>query len=238
MRQLLPASREVHPDELPDLYDGPDPWLRAGFVAGLDGTIAVDGTSTGLGGPADRQVFRALRTVADAVVVGLGTARDEDYGPVPVPAEAARWRGTHGRAPTVPLVVVSRSGRVPPGARWLTGPALLVVPESAEPPALPVEVLRLGRTDVDLVGLVAELHRRGLGRVLCEGGPALLADLLEAGLVDELCLTHAPLLAGGPPLLPRPLVAPARLELTQLLHDDPGALLARWRVVRSGHGSP
>ena len=224
------------PLDLPDLYDVPGPWLRAGFVTTLDGTVAVDGTSTGLGGTADKAVFRALRTVADAVLVGHGTARDEDYGAVPVPPAAAAWRANHDRSSDVPLVVISRSGRVDPTARWLSGPALLVVPRSAEVADLPVEVLRVGVDDVDLVELLAELRLRGLTRLLCEGGPGLLADLLAAGLVDELCLTHEPLLLGGPGLLPHPVPA-TRLELTQLLVDDPGVLLARWRVVRSADGT-
>jgi riboflavin biosynthesis pyrimidine reductase len=40
------------------------------------------------------------------------------------------------------------------------------------------------------------LTDRGFRRVLCEGGPQLLSDLVLAGLVDELCLTVSPQLAG------------------------------------------
>ena len=236
MRLLLPLPGEIDPAELPDLYDAPGPHLRAGLVTGLDGTAELSGGSAALGGPADRLVFRALRTVADAVIVGHGTVRAENYRPVPVPPVAAAWRAAHGRAPGIPLVVVSRTGQVDPAARWLAGPAVLVVPENADVPDLPVEVLRLGTRAVDLPALVAALHERRLGRLLCEGGPALLADLLDAGLVDELCLTHAPLLAGGPGLLPRLFEPPVQIELTQLLHDDPGVLMARWRVVRSSRG--
>ena len=234
MRQLLPVAGDIDPADLPDLYDVTGPWLRAGLVTTLDGIVAVDGTSAGLGGPADRAVFRALRTVADAVVVGHGTAQVEDYRPVPVPPAAAAWRQAHGRSPDVLLVVVSHTGQVDPAARWLAGPAVLVVPHSATVPDLPVEVLRLGRDRVALQDLVQVLHRRGRSRILCEGGPSLLADLLYADLVDELCLTHEPLVGmSGPDLLGYGSDRPTRLELTQLLHDDPGVLLARWRVVRS-----
>ena len=41
------------------------------------------------------------------------------------------------------------------------------------------------------------LGQRGVRTVLCEGGPALNGGLAAAGLVDELCLTVAPLLAAG-----------------------------------------
>jgi len=75
---------------------------------------------------------------------------------------------------------------------------------------------------------------RGVRALLCEGGPRLHAQLLEAGLVDELFVTHAPKLAGGegPPMavglseLERP------LELAWLLADD-GELFARYRVPRT-----
>lgn len=234
MRQLLPVAREITPEELPDLYDAPGPWLRAGLVTTLDGTVAVDGASAGLSGPADRLVFRALRTVADAVVVGNGTAHAEDYRAIPVPPTAAAWRAAHDRRPDVLLVVVSATGQVDPDARWLTGPAVLVVPDTAQVPDLPVEVWRLGQRTVDLAEMVAALHARGLTRLLCEGGPTLLASLLEARLLDELCLTHSPLVgAVGPDLLAVSPERPQPLALTQLLLDDPGVLLARWRVVRS-----
>ena len=69
--------------------------------------------------------------------------------------------------------------------------------------------------------------------MLCEGGPSLAGDLAAAGLLDELCLTTSPVLAGGdgPRLLAarRELARP--VTLASLLHAD-GALLARWLVDR------
>lgn len=232
MRLLTPGPREVHDDELPDLYDLPGPSLRAGLVASLDGSAAVGGSSRPLSGPADLAVFRALRTVADAVLVGAGTARTEDYGPVTHRAAATQWRRQHGRSAAALLVVLSRTGRLP--ARALAGPVLLVCPESATPSgSAGVEVLRVGRTAVDLAGTVQQLQERGLGRLLCEGGPELLAGLLRAGLVDELCLTTSPALVGAGPRLVDGLPQPLDLELLSLLHDPPGPLLGRWRVVPS-----
>ena len=235
MRQLLPGARELAPDDLPDLYDGgPRPLLRAGFVVALDGSTTVEGRSDGLSGPGDLAVFRALRTVSDAVLVGAGTARSEDYGPVRHRPAAAAWRVAHERAPQTPLVVVTRTGRLDPGARLFQGPVLIIAPARADTAALPCEVLRAGDDDVDLPAALRLLRERGLAHVLCEGGPQLLTDLVSAALVDELCLTHAPVLAGSqPPLLTRALPTPAQLSLVSLLHDEPGLLLARWSVVRS-----
>ena len=75
MQQLFPTSREVAAADLLDLYDLPGPHLRADFVTSTDGVVAVDGTSDPLGTPADKAVFRVLRAVSDAVIVGAGTAR-------------------------------------------------------------------------------------------------------------------------------------------------------------------
>jgi riboflavin biosynthesis pyrimidine reductase len=84
----------------------------------------------------------------------------------------------------------------------------------------------------DLTEVVAGLHAEGHQRILCEGGPVLLHGLLEAGLVDELCLTTTPCLVGG--LGKRIIDGPALdvpLELSSLVEQD-GTLLARWLVSR------
>lgn len=233
MRLLHPTARDVADDELPDLYDHDRPMLRAGFVGSLDGSVAVDGRSRALSGPADLAVFRALRTVADAVLVGGGTARAEDYGPVLHSAAARQWRAMHGRSPQALLVVITRTGRLP--LRALAGPLLVVAPEATAVPE-GVDVLRAGGESADLAEAVHQLQERGLTRLLCEGGPSLLRDLLDTGLVDELCLTCAPALVGAGPRLVEGLARPVAVELEHLLHDAPGPLLGRWRVVRSADG--
>lgn len=235
MRLLVPEVRDLTEADLPDLYDVPQLHLRAGLVASLDGAVAVDGSSKPLSGEADLAVLRALRTVADAVLVGAGTARAEGYTPLRHRPVAAAWRAAHGRPADALLVVVTRSGRLPEQLR--RGPVLVVAPESADVPG-GLDVLRAGRTEVDLAEAVAQLRARGLGRLHCEGGPALLRDLLAGGLVDELCLTQSPALVGQGPRLVDGLAAPLDVELVSLLWGAPGPLLARWRVVRSADGSP
>ena len=87
---------------------------------------------------------------------------------------------------------------------------------------------------VDLAAALTHLRtERGVRTLLCEGGPGLHAQLIEAGLVDELFVTHAPKLAGGEgpglvtglPELERP------LELAWLLEHE-GELFGRYRTVR------
>ena len=227
VKLLHPAVRDLTAEDLFDLYDEPGPHLRVGFVASVDGIVAIAGRSGALGCPADKASFRALRTVCDAVVVGAGTVRSEDSGPVLYGEGARAWRAAHDRAGQPPVVIVSRRGQLDPDARVLQGPVILAVPEDAEVPD-GVDVIRT----TDPLELRAELHARGFARLLCEGGPSLLTSFLQADAVDELFLTTAPVVVGdGARLLTGP--APTGFGLRSLIVDDPGVLLARWAVVPS-----
>lgn len=245
VRLLLPEPRALEVDDLPDLYDSDEKHLlRAGFVVTADGGIAFDGGSRALQTPSDEAVFHALRAVTDAVVVGAGTARAEGYGPVRPRPGGQDWRTRHGRSPTPPLVLVSRSLDLDPADRCFSGRTRAVVVTCEAAPldarravAEVADVVVAGDADVDLPAAVGALHERGLGRLLCEGGPHLLTSLLQAGLVDELCLTLTPLLVGtAPHLLTASLPEPVRLELRHLVDGGDGALLARY-AVRSAAAS-
>ncbi len=235
-RVLLPEPGPLV-GPLEDWYDpGPGPSLRAGLVLSADGATSVEGRSDPLSGPADKDVFRALRTVADGVVVGAGTVRAENYGPVRIRPEGSAWRAARGLAETPPLVVVSARCDLQESARCFGGTTRTVVATCAGAPAEDrerlsrvAEVVVCGEERVDLPALLGVLHGRGLTRLLCEGGPALLTDLVAAGLVDELCLTVSPVLVGGgPALLTRTLGAPVTVTTRHLLAGPGGELL--WRL--------
>ena len=234
MQLLLPEHRRLSVEQLHDLYaPGDCPSLRAGFVVTTDGGVAHDGSSRPLQSPADETVFHVLRAVADAVVVGAGTARTEDYGPVRPRAEGRAWRERTGLAPQPPLVLVSRSLDLDPQARCFAGPSVVVTCAAAQGRDRFPDVLVAGDDDVDLPEAVRLLGERGLTRLLCEGGPHLVTTLLRAGLVDELCLTATPLLLGpAPTLLTEPQDPPVGLGLQHLLDGGDGVLLARYAVRR------
>jgi riboflavin-specific deaminase-like protein len=168
--------------------------VRANFVSSVDGAVTVDGKSTGLSSEADRRLFHLLRSLTDAVLVGAGTARLENYGGA---------REVDGRTP--PIAVVSRSLEFDPAARLFTDTRVrpIIVTCAASPSRLrePLEAIAdlivAGDEDVDLAAALDQLADRGLHHVLCEGGPHLLGSLVAAGRLDELCLTVAPLLVGG-----------------------------------------
>lgn len=253
MRRLLGPSDgsqelvDLTLDALDALYASPPSWLRANFVATLDGAVELDGVSGGLGAPADREVFVALRAQADAVMVGASTARAENYGPAWLRADARARRTTRGQAALPSVVLVTASGHIDPSSRLFTEhrddqpdppPVLVVTCEKAGAEGIDdlrrsATVLVCGDDEVDLVGARVALAERGLARIVCEGGPTLLGSLLGAGVLDELCLTHSPMLAGpGHPTLLGvgldPAQAPARFELTGLAEAD-GMLFARYR---------
>lgn len=232
MQQLLPTARPLTTSDLLELYE-PAHGVRAGFVVTTDGGVAHDGTSRTLQTPADEAVFHALRAVTDAVVVGAGTARAEDYGPVRPRADGRAWREARGLPEAPPLVVVSRSLDLDPAARFLSGGSVVVTCRSAPGRDRFPDVVVAGDDEVDLADAVRQLRDRGLTRLLCEGGPHLLTAMLRAQLVDELCLTHTPLLVGpAPTLLTQPQDPPVPLDLRHLVDGGDGVLLARYAVRR------
>jgi riboflavin biosynthesis pyrimidine reductase len=208
-----------------ELY--PAPGLRVNLVATLDGgTADAGGTSAGITIGADRVVLGAIRSVSDTVLIGAATLRAE---PDLVP------KRTH-------LTVLTTTGDFT-GATVRDdieeGRILVVGPSGAEQRAretfaAPFEYLAVdGDRAVPLARMLAALRDRGLAKIVCEGGPRLVGQLLAANLVDEICLTTVPRIVGKPQVLfggASP--GPHDLELIQLLADESGALYARWRPSR------
>ncbi|MGA8208499.1 MAG: dihydrofolate reductase family protein [Candidatus Dormiibacterota bacterium] len=192
--------------------------LYSNFVTSLDG-VAVVGPSSGstLSGKsqADRFVMALLRSGADAVLIGAGTL-DASPGHVWTaqyvfpPAADAFGELRHAlHLPEWPtLVVVSGSGAIDlnhPGL--LHHPGVLLTSDAGRRrlgAAGPHEVISLGPgPQLDPVKITTAVHEAGHRRVLTEGGPRLLAQLVGVGQLDELFLTVSPLLAGGPKGEPR-----------------------------------
>jgi riboflavin biosynthesis pyrimidine reductase len=222
--------------------------VRANMVTSLDGAIAVDGRSGGLSGAADRLLFHVLRSLADVILVGAGTARAERYG---LAKPGSMWpQLRQGRSGPPPIAVVTRGISLDLHSQLIRGedslPRTIVLTTSQAPAdrvaaaAKTAHVIVAGQDEVSAKAAIDALAQLGHRRVLVEGGPNLLGQLVSAKLLDELCVTVSPLIAGGHG--PRMIVqhgpvAPTELRLATLIEDD-GFLLSRYvrRLPASENG--
>lgn len=245
-------------------YPWPDAvWVRANMVASVDGSAhGTDGLSGTVNSEADRALFSMLRRTCDAIVVGAGTARAEDYRMPQSRPEVAAARRDAGLAEAPALVIVTKSANLPLDSRLFADPIpegyasgdLLIATTSQTPDAVRAElaarervdeVMDLGVDSVDLNRLLNQLAENGMRRILVEGGPHLLAALMHDNLLDDLCLTISPTLTGSlpddvnaGPILVGELGEGARsLRLASVLHAD-GSLMSRYEVVRSDKPGP
>ena len=191
-------------EELEALYlsdERPDPWVAVNMVSSVDGGTAIAGRSSQIGDQQDRVVFRALRAVSHVVLVAAATVRAEGYGPATLPDHLESWRIDRGMPPHPEIAIVSRSldfdvdafGDEPPIVVTSEGSPSERRAELAER----TDVVLAGSDRVDLRRALEWLRDRGYATVLCEGGPALNGQLAADDLVDEWCLTIAPLVLSG-----------------------------------------
>lgn len=181
------------------------PRVRMNFVSSIDGAVTIDGRSGGLGDANDRLAMQAMRTLADVVLVGAGTVRAEGYGGLSVDEADAAWRRSHGLDEQPRIAVVSArldlDTRHPFFSDAVRRPIVVTHASAPEPRraafAEVADVLVCGDDEVDLAEALRGLTEAGLAQVLCEGGPHLFGALLDADLVDEVCLSLSPMLVGG-----------------------------------------
>jgi riboflavin biosynthesis pyrimidine reductase len=223
MRRLLPEPADDI--AVADAYASPlgsrpeRPWVGLCMVASIDGSTVVGGNSAELSSPTDTAVLWQLRAIADVIVVGAGTVRDEGYGPP--------------RKPGQRIGVVTRSGDVDLSNELFTsGAGFLITTEDATFDSAEIDVVRAGRGTVDFATALVQLSRLipACGVVQAEGGAILNGALLDADVIDEINVTTSPAAVGGSG--PR-LAAGAgdhqhRFDLEQLAIDDLSFVYARW----------
>lgn len=234
VERIYPSPVEsIDPDaegaraRLLELYRPPRAdWLRLNLITSVSGAASgSDGTSETLTNAADRRILGVIRELADVVLVGAESVRAEGY------QQPKRAR----------IAILTASGnlsgnRIERG----TGPAPLVLCPAESSgrvrESLPdAEIAELevtdGRASVETV--ITALRSRGLASIVCEGGPHLAAQLVDAGVVDEFCLSTSARIGGAPfPVLGGEQIKEHRVELTQLLKDDTSGLYARWALLR------
>ncbi|MCZ7530449.1 MAG: pyrimidine reductase family protein [Acidimicrobiia bacterium] len=215
------------------------PWVMLNMVTSVDGAVSVEGRSGGLAGDADREVFHALRTFPDVILVGSGTVRAEGYGPPRASPADSAMREAHDAWPVARIAIVTGSASLDYGSALFSEPTsrpLLVTTANAPADRIAqaaevADVAVAGEDSVDVSRALSALGELGARVVLCEGGPNLNGQLLAADVVDELCLTVSPLLVAGSGkriVTGDALETPFGLELVHVLEDD-GSLFLRYR---------
>ena len=244
MQLIYPERSATSPEELAadmrlhELAPPDRPYLGINMVSSLDGKATLDWRTKGLSSEVDRRLFHHLRTQADAVMVGAGTAREERYGRMTKNDELRQKRQNDGFVPDALAVVVSGRLDLPPDLPLLNEPEQRVVIATGSDRSIPgveaaVEYARVGDDLPRLMAYLREEH--GVRSVLCEGGPTLNSFLFAAGLVDELFLTMNPKIIGGAAALTivagRELVNPLEPDLVSVAEAE-GELYTRWRLAR------
>jgi riboflavin biosynthesis pyrimidine reductase len=224
MRRLLPTGSPNETVDLTEAYALPAghtvPWVAVSMVHSIDGSTSMQGVSGSLGSRSDQAVFSTLRRRSDVLLVGARTAQVEGYRPVTRAGQR--------------LAIVTASGNLPwEEAVYRHPQTVIVAPEDGA--ALPVPAVRAGVGRVDLREALRQLAPTV---VLLEGGSSLNTQMLEADLVDEICVTTAPLtvLGSGPRIAYGPVEQAQRFVLSQVLEDE-GYLFCRYLRLRTDVGA-
>jgi len=184
------------------------PYVLLSVAMSVDGCID-DATDSRLilSNDADLDRVDEVRAGSDAILVGAGTIRRDN--PALLVRSAARRGGRVARGlPASPArVTITGRGDLDPAARFFTageGARLIYVPAAEQDRirarlALGDGVEVIGAGDpLSLGAVLADLARRGVRRLMVEGGGAVLAQFLAEGLADELNLVIAPVFVGDP----------------------------------------
>jgi riboflavin biosynthesis pyrimidine reductase len=244
IRRLFPDPGTTTPAEaaanlgLRDHDPGDRPWVMANMVSTADGRATIAGKSGALGNAADHEQFAALRKQVDCVLVGPGTVAIERYGPMIRDKKVREGRVRTGLSPQPICAMLTRSGRLALDVPLFDDPdQVVVLYTEAEIELDPVRAQVEVKTYERLTFEAALRHLRAhydVRLVLCEGGPRLLGALIAEGLLDELCLTFSPLVAGGngtKHVTEAPdAVGPVPLELVRVLEDE-GLLFLTYLVT-------
>ena len=176
------------------------PYVTLKFAQTLDGKIAaIDGSSKWISSPESRKFTHKLRAKNDGILVGVGTILTDD------PALTVRL--VKGRTPA--RIVVDGRLRTPLGARVVrdknTARTIIVTSSSSSQrkrgrlKELGVEIIVLPVSkggNIDLRKIISILYKKGIKRILVEGGSRVITSFLKAGLADRIVMILSPKILG------------------------------------------
>ena len=229
------AAAYAYPAEMPRGH-----WLRANMVGTVDGAaMGGSGVTRQISNENDLNLLLLLRALSDVVLVGPRTVREERYGPARIKPEHTAIRGD--RLPP-PIAIMTSSLDLDfdwPLFTEAAVPTIVFTAESAPTDAFAraskvADVVVVGEDKVLLPAVVESLVDRGYTKLLCEGGPGILASMAADGLLDELCLALSPNLSGGRAgriMRGADLEGGLPLQLAHTLTDEEGFLFLRYLVA-------
>lgn len=258
------VSRYLAADDLSDVslleiyqrstHGGPPSSFRVNMISSIDGAAAGQtGKSGDLSTPGDQRVFEVLRALADVVLVGAETVRTERYTALRTADAFQAFRSRSRSTPSPALAILTNSldldfTRLRPSRE--SGGVMLLCGGTANKHDLSrainffgeqsVKVLQSSQNEPhaywsELTGVLREDF--SFDHILCEGGPSVIGQALQAHVVDELCLTSSPLLSGGHDFrIVRGVPLREQLSLAHVLEQD-NALFTRWRIERQQNQS-
>jgi 2,5-diamino-6-(ribosylamino)-4(3H)-pyrimidinone 5'-phosphate reductase len=165
----------------------------------LDGKIATRTGSSEISGQDDLLRVHRLREEMDAIMVGINTVLEDD------PRLTVHKISANSKDNPVRVVVDSKA-RTPPEYRIFSPEAPTIIAVSNEAPLEKIialekeckaEVITCGDKQVDLGCLMDQLGNKGIKTLMLEGGSTLNYSMLSAGLVNEVIVCIAPMIAGG-----------------------------------------
>lgn len=225
------------------------PYIFVNLAMSADGKISTrKRRQVKISGNDDFQRVDQIKAGADGIMVGIGTVLSDNPSLTVKSTELKTARREEGRDEHPVRIIVDSTARTPPDADILTrGEGRRIVAVSASAPADRVrmlkekaEVIPTGKDGIDLELLMDELGRRGISRLMVEGGGTLIWGLFRAGLVDEFITYIGSVVIGGKDA-PTPADGEGfvaenefpRLELRGIEQIDDGVLL-RWAVRKKG----
>ena len=171
--------------------------VRTNMVSTLTGSATMNHVSEDMGNDTDGQLFAALRNWADVVLVGAQTVRAEDYSGVEPNGDGSR---------PAPIAVPSRSLEFDVTSDFFTTPPIILVPHSSrDDQELAKRIATIESTGAEICDAgegtvqdyISVLKDRGFKRVLCEGGPGMIGQLVDIDAIDQMYLTLDPHLSTG-----------------------------------------
>ncbi|MDI6895854.1 2,5-diamino-6-(ribosylamino)-4(3H)-pyrimidinone 5'-phosphate reductase [Methanocella conradii] len=198
-----------------------------------------------ISGRMDFERVDELRATSDAVMVGIGTVLADDPSLTVKSEERRKRRVAQGKDENPVRIVVDSKARIPLNADIFNkgvGKRIVVVSKAAPEDKVKAlmekaEVLVAGDGEVDLAEMCRELKRRGIERLMVEGGATLNWAMVRAGLVDEISVFIGNLIIGGkeaPTFMDGEGISDRdeaiKLELMKFERMDEGIVLT-WRVI-------